>query len=387
MINYGRQFIDKKDIAEVAKVLKSDWLTQGPQVTKFEKNLKFFFGAKYCSVLCNGTAALHLSGLALGWKKNDIIITTPISFLATSNSILYSGAKPLFIDIDPKNYLIDLNKLEESLIKLKKRGKKVKAVVITDYAGHPCDWKRVKNLSEIYGFQTINDNCHAMGSKYFGDEQYAIKYSDIVIQSYHPVKAFTSGEGGSVMTNNTKIFNKISKLRTHGVFKNSKLMKQRGRWFYKMLDLGYNYRLSDIHCALGNSQLKKITKFVEKRRKVANYYNKCFGSKNLFIIPFESKHCDHSFHLYPLQIKFQNIKTPKKIFFDKLFKKGINLQVHYIPIHLQEYYKKKFGFKVGDFPISENFYKNVVSLPIYYLLEKKNLKKIVFEIFKLCGKT
>ena len=286
MISYGKQYIDSKDISAVRKVLLSDWLTQGPLISKFEFELKKYFGAKYCSVVSNGTAALHLAGLALGWKKGDIILTSPISFLATSNCILYSGATPDFIDIDKTNYNIDTNKLEEKLKKIKSSSKKVVAVVATDYAGNPCNWKYLKQLASKYNFILINDNCHAIGATYYNNKSYAVKYADIVTHSYHPVKNITTGEGGAILTNNKEIFEKINTLRSHGIEKKSKeKLSRKGLWYYEMHELGYNYRITDIQCALGISQLKKINKFIKRKREIAKIYDEQFSKDSIFKIP------------------------------------------------------------------------------------------------------
>ena len=237
MINYGRQLIKQDDIKAVIKTLKSNFLTQGSKIAEFEHKINLKFGGKYCCVLSNGTSALYLLGKALGWKKNDVVATTPISFLASSNCIVNNNATPLFTDIDKKNYLIDPNKLED---KLKK--KKIKAVIAVDYAGHPCDWKALKYLSKKYNFILINDACHSMGSKYFSEKKYAIKYADFVSQSYHPVKAFTTGEGGSIISNNKKIIEKIKLMRNHSMIKNSK----KSPWQYKIFSRTklQNYRYS-----------------------------------------------------------------------------------------------------------------------------------------------
>jgi len=379
MINYGKQYIDASDIKSVTKVLKGEWLTQGPQVVKFEYAIKNFFRAKYCAVVSSGTAALHLVGIALGWKKGDIILTTPISFLATSNSILYSGAKPVFVDIEKKYFTIDAKKLEEKIKYYKSKKKKVAAIIATDYAGHPCDWKKIKELGKKYKIKLINDNCHAIGTTYKNDRSYALKFADIVTHSYHPLKNITTAEGGSVLTNNKKINEKIKILRSHGVEK--KFSEK--PWSYKMVKLGYNYRISDLHCALGISQLKKLGKFLKKRRQVAKIYNQAFkGIKNIKV-PEVRKNIQHAYHLYPLRVDFSKFKISKELFFKKLKKRKINLQVHYIPIHLQPYYKKNFKYKKGDFPVAEKFYLEEVSLPIYYSLKNIEINYLIREIKKL----
>lgn len=379
MINYGKQFIDTADINAVIKVLNSSWLTQGPEVKKFENKLNIFFGSKYSCVVSNGTAALHLAGLALGWKKGDIILTSTLTFLASANCILYSGAKPELIDINESNYNIDIDKLEK---KLKKISKKVVAIVATDYAGYPCDWAKLKKIAVKYKIKLINDNCHAIGAKINKNRKYALKHADIVTQSFHPVKHITTGEGGAILSNNKKIIEKVKILRSHGVIKK----KSFNPWYYEMQQLGYNYRLSDLQCALGISQLNKINKFVKRRREIANIYNKAFSNDLRFKVPAIKKNYTHSYHLYPLQIKFNNLKITKQSLFKKMLKEKINLQVHYIPLHMQPYYMKNFNFKVGSFPSAEKFYKQEVSLPIYYSLENNEVKKVIKYIKKYCIK-
>jgi len=380
MISYGKQFIDSSDIAAVRKVLRSNWLTQGPLINKFELKLKKYFGAKYCSVVSNGTGALHLAGLALGWKKGDIILTSPISFLASSNCILYSGATPDFIDIDKNNYNIDINKLEQKLKKLKSSSKKVVAVVATDYAGNPCNWKDLRHIASKYNIKLINDNCHAIGATYYNDKSYAVKYADVVTHSYHPVKNITTGEGGAVLTNNKEISEKVNVLRSHGIIKSSKAtLLKKGLWHYEMNELGYNYRITDIQCALGISQLKKINKFIKRKKEIARIYDEQFSRDSIFKIPKVEKNYGHAYHLYPLQINF-NQENEKRFFFNELYSSKIKLQVHYIPIHLQPYYRKNYGFKRGDYPVAENFYKKEVSLPIYFSLKKNEIYRVINKI-------
>ena len=379
MINYGRQYIDSDDVKAVLRVLKSDWLTQGPQIQKFENSLKAYFNSNYCTVLSSGTAALHLAVLTLGWNKEDIIITTPISFLATSNCILYCGATPSFVDIESKYFTIDVEKLEQKIKLFKKRGKNIVGIIATDYAGHPCDWKSLRKIADRYGLKLINDNCHALGAQIDNDKGYAIKYADLVTHSYHPVKNITTGEGGSILTNNKYLDKKIKSLRSHGVDQNTKNL-----WFYEMKDLGFNYRISDIQCTLGITQLKKINKFLKRRNEVAKMYNKAFSNDMRFKIPDMKKNYTHAYHLYPLQINFDILKISKKILFKKMREKKINLQVHYIPTHIQPYYKKNFNFKIGDFPIAEKFYNREVSLPIYFSLKDKEIKTVIKYLKKFC---
>ena len=369
MIKYGKHYVDKHDINEVKKALKSDFLTQGPFVEKFQKKILKFFGGKYCLAVSSGTAALHLAGLALGWKKNDIIIVSPLTFVASANSALYCGSKVIFSDINEKTLTLDVNKLEKKIQSLIKSKKKVNSVVVTDFGGYPADWVQLKKLSKKLKFSLINDNCHAMGSKYLGSVKYAQKFADIVVQSYHPVKNFTSGEGGSLITNNFKIYQKIIRLKQHDIHRTVG-----EHWKYDVKNLGYNYRMSDIHAALGNSQIDKLRKFVNYRIKVAKIYNKNFRNIKGITIPTSTYECKSSYHLYPLHIDFKKFRITKDNFLKKLLKQKISLQVHYVPIHFFSLYKKTVN---SNFPVAENFYKGAVSLPVYYKLNQTQINLVI----------
>lgn len=373
-INYSRQSIDTSDIISVVDALKSEALTQGKEVTNFENNLKTFFDAKYVQVVSSGTAALHLTGLALGWKKNDIVITTPLTFVATANSIIYNNATPIFVDIEFDNYQLNLNYLEA---KLKKYKKKVKAVIAIDYAGNPCDWKNLRYLANKYSFYLINDNCHSLGSKYENNPYYAAKYSDVVTQSFHPLKNITTGEGGAVITNNPVINNKIKILRNHGL----KSKNFKNYWDKSLNEIGYNYRLTDFQSALGSSQLKKVKKNIEKKIIIAKRYNNFFRNKDIIKIPPVRKNCYHSYHLYPILINFKKLKITKIEFMNYFLKHNFRLQVHYKPIHMYEVYRKKFRLKNNDFPNSVEFYNKEVSIPIFPDF-KSNIQDKFFDLLE-----
>jgi UDP-4-amino-4,6-dideoxy-N-acetyl-beta-L-altrosamine transaminase len=385
--SYGKQTITQEDINEVIKILKGDWLTQGPTVELFEKALKDKFKCKYVSVVANGTAALHLTAIALGWNQNDIIITSPMTFVASANCILYVDSIPDFVDIDPMTYTIDVDLLETKLRKYRSENKRVRAVIAVDYAGHPCDWKSLRYLADKYAFELVNDNCHAMGAEINGDMTYAAKYADVVIMSFHPVKHITTGEGGAVLTNNEEVYKKINILRTHGIIKDENLLeKNEGPWYYEMHYLGFNYRITDLQCALGISQLKRLDSFIGKRRMIAEYYNNVFCKDERIIIPYVSQNIKHAYHLYPLQIKFTDFKISKRDFFLKMKENNINLQVHYIPVHLQPFYRKNFGFREGDYPIAEKYYEREVSIPIYPELSDLDLNYISEMILRTLNK-
>ncbi len=382
LINYGKQSLDLKDIKYVQKVLKSNFLTQGPMVQKFELKLKKKLNSNYCTVVSSGTAALHLLSLALGWKKNDIILTTPLSFVATSNCILYSGATPVFVDIDINTGNICPINLEKKIKNLEKRKKKVKAVIAIDYGGCPSDWPKLKKITKRRNITLINDGCHALGSAIDKNKMYAIKFADFVTYSFHPVKPITTGEGGAILTNNKVIDEKIKILRTHGIKKDEK----KYIWHNDMQFLGFNYRITDFQCALGLSQLNKIEKFNLKRKKIAALYDNEF--KNFKFVKTQNipKNYSSSYHLYALKIDFKKLNIKKNNLFKKLIKLGIKLQVHYIPIYRHSYYKKKFKFNNSLFPCTEKFYEEVVSLPIYYNLSIKNQFYIINSIKKILQK-
>ncbi|MCL5267409.1 MAG: UDP-4-amino-4,6-dideoxy-N-acetyl-beta-L-altrosamine transaminase [Bacteroidetes bacterium] len=375
--SYGKQTIDESDISSVVEVLRSDWLTQGPLVLQFEEELAKKFGSRYASVVSNGTAGLHLIGTALGWGEGDIVLTTPITFVASANCAIYVGARPDFVDIDARTYTIDVEKLEHKIKMYARQGKRVKAVVAVDFAGNPCDWDGLRTLKAKYGLQLVNDFCHALGAQYHGDEHYPAKFADAVNLSFHPVKHITTGEGGAILTNDTEIEREVKILRTHGITKSAELLgKNDGPWYYEMRQLGFNYRITDFQCALGMSQLARLDEFLERRRFVARYYDAAFRGDDRFISPSVAPNCKHAYHLYPLQVRFDRIYVDKRELFERLQRRGIHLQVHYIPVHLHPYYREKYGFKPGDYPESELFYEREISIPMYPSLAVEDLEYI-----------
>ncbi|MBC7419435.1 MAG: UDP-4-amino-4,6-dideoxy-N-acetyl-beta-L-altrosamine transaminase [Bdellovibrio sp.] len=373
---YGKQTIDADDIAAVVEALKSDWLTVGPRVIKFETDLTNRFGAKAAVAVANGTAGLHLIGLALGWKPGDLILTTANTFLASANCALYCGADADFVDIDEVSYNICPKKLEVKLKSLKQAGKKVTAVIAVDFAGHPCDWSTLSKLSKEYGFDLIDDACHAMGAKFEGEEICSGKFVKAVNLSFHPVKTMTTGEGGAILSNDLEFIKKVKVLRTHGMTKDIDVMERNdGPWYYEMQTLGYNYRITDFQCALGSSQLAKLDRFNEKRRAIAKYYDENLD-KSLMTLPKVASNVEHAYHLYPVLLNLEKFNVGKKEIFKALQDVGLNLQVHYYPVPLQPYYRKKYGFQESDFPVAYSFYQREISMPVYPLLENEDLVEI-----------
>ena len=368
MISYGKQYIDKRDIDNVVKTLKGNFLTQGPNIEKFEQKLCQVLKSKKALCVSSGSAALHIAGRCLGWKKGDKIVSSPITFLAGTAAALHCGASPEFVDIDKDTFNIDIEKLEDKL----RRDKKIKAAIITDFAGQPANWQDLSYLKKKYKINLINDNCHSMGSKYKDSIGYAAKYADLSCLSFHPVKHITTGEGGAIMTNNDQIYENCKLLRSHGIIKKNNIAP----WYYEMQDLGFNYRMSDIHASLGLSQLNKLNKFLSFRAKVAKKYNNLFSAIQEIKTPYLSSGRTHSYHLYVLQIDFEKIKKTKRSLFELFKKNKIILQVHYIPIFLQPYIQKKYNLKKKDFVNSLEYYKKSFSIPIHYNLNDKIIHKV-----------
>lgn len=382
-IPYGKQKIGLIDIISVIRVLKSDYLTQGPMVFKFEKSFAEYVGSKYAVAVSSGTAALHLSAMALGVNNVSKVITTPITFSASANCVRYCGGEVVFSDIDSKTAIIDTEKVRE-LLKSSPKGT-YQGIIPVDMAGYPVNMEEMRKIVDEFGLWILEDACHAPGA-YFTDKLGVKnfcgngKYSDLTVFSFHPVKHITSGEGGMITTNNEDLYKKLLLLRSHGINKNPDELKEyHGPWYYEMQELGYNYRLPDILCALGMSQTKKAKKGIEKRRKIANFYDQSFkdipeveilSGNNLELL---EKGIGHAYHLYIIKTKRRNE------LYNYLRKFKIFVQVHYIPLNLMPYYQN-LGFKKGDFPVAEKYYDECLSLPMYPSLKKSEQKFVVDKI-------
>ena len=384
MIPYGRQDISQADIDSVINTLKSDFLTQGPQVPLFEKAISDYCNVKY-GVACNSaTSALHIACLALNLSKGDWMWTSPNSFVASANCGLYCGAKVDFIDIDPKTYNLSIDALKFKLEVADKEGKIPKILVAVHYAGQPCEMMEIQELGKKYGFFIIEDASHALGAMYKDTKIGSCAYSDITILSFHPVKISTTGEGGIALTNNINLAKRLHRLRTHGITAEKKDMELRPKeeiWNYQQVDLGFNYRMTDIEAVLGINQMKRLDQFIARRSELANRYFQNLA-KLPIIKPFQSTHSKSSFHLFPIRI--QNIpETPSQLkIFNGLKENGISANLHYIPVYRQPYYEK-MGFKEGYCPEAEKFHKECISLPLFPKLTNDEQDYIVQTLKKL----
>jgi UDP-4-amino-4,6-dideoxy-N-acetyl-beta-L-altrosamine transaminase len=357
---YGMQTLCLDDYLAVLSTLKSPFLTCGPKVREFEQSICDYTGAKYCVSVSNATAGLHLAMLAIVINQGDEVITSPMTFLASSNCVLYAGGTVKFADIEPETANIDPNEIKKQITD------KTKAIIPVHFAGQSCDMEEISKIAKANNFFVIEDAAHAIGSDYKGTKVGSCKYSDMTVFSFHPVKTITTGEGGAITTNNKELYEKLLALRSHGMHKDGEMVSN---WKYEMRELGYNYRLTDIQAALGITQLKKLDNFKKRRREIVEYYNKNLGLPHLV----EKDFSNACFHLYPVMVR------NREDFYHKAKDMGLNLQVHYIPVHTQPYYKD-LGFNDGDYPNAEIYYKKCISLPVYPDLTNRDLKEIVKRI-------
>ncbi len=352
-IPYGKQSIDQSDIDTVIEILRSDFLTTGPKVEEFEKTVADYVGAKYAVAVSSGTAALHIACLAAGIKEDDEVITTPITFAASANCVLYCGGKVVFADTDPSTYNIDPDDIR------KKITCKTKAIIPVHFTGQPCAMDEICAIAKEHNLIVIEDAAHALGADYKGRKIGAI--SDMTAFSFHPVKLITTGEGGMVTTDNEELYKKLKLFRTHGITREpGMLTKNEGGWYYEQLQLGYNYRITDFQCALGISQMKKIDYFIKRRREIAKRYDEMFSMLDGVVIPSQLSGCSSSYHLYCIQVT----KLPRKTAFDKLRAAGIGANVHYIPVYRHPYYQNN-GYGNVRCGNAEKLYERLISLPIY----------------------
>ena len=383
-IPYGRQDINQADIESVVDVLRSDFLTQGPQVPLFEKAVKEAVNAKYALAVNSATSALHIACLALGVGKGDAVWTTPITFVASANCALYCGADVDFVDIDPKTYNLSSKLLSQKLAHAKQNGLPLPKVVIPVHlCGQPCEMDKIYALSLEYGFAIIEDASHAIGGRYKETPIGNCEYSDITVFSFHPVKIVTTAEGGMATTNNAVLAKKMDLLRSHGITRDESLMDEpsHGGWYYEQVDLGFNYRMTEMQAALGLSQMSRLHDFVAKRNNLAAVYDELLKSLPL-VTPKQINDSYSGRHLYVIRLKLDEISLSHKEVFEQLLENGIGVNLHYIPVHTQPYYKN-LGFKQGQFPIAESYYGDAISIPLSHVMTNEQQNEVVTVLSKV----
>lgn len=365
MIPYGRQTIEEDDIQAVVDVLRSDYLTTGPKIAEFEKMVADYVGAKYAVAISNGTSALHAACFAAGIQPGDEVIITPLTFAASSNCVLYCGGTPVFADVDLKTYNIDPEDIRRKITD------KTKAIIAVHLAGQPCDMDEIHKIAKEHDLLVIEDGAHALGSVYKGKKVGTL--SDMTTFSFHPVKPITTGEGGMIVTDNEEFYQKMMLFRSHGITRDENLMTRNdGSWFYQQLDLGYNYRITDIQCALGCSQMRKLDRFLARRKEIVTRYNEAFADCENIIIPYQLPETESGWHLYIVQVK----NCDRRKVFEALREHGIAVNVHYIPVYLHPYYQEH-GYKDVHCRNAEEVYSHIISLPLYPTLTEEQQQYVI----------
>ena len=384
MIRYGRQDISQADIDAVVEVLRSDWLTQGPMVPRFEEAVAQYCGSQYAVAVNSATSALHIACLALDLGAGDWLWTSPNTFVASANCALYCGAKVDFVDIDRHTYNMSVERLKEKLEQAEKQGRLPKIVMPVHFAGQPCDMPAIYALSKKYGFKIIEDASHAIGASYSNTKVGSCTHSNITVFSFHPVKIITSGEGGMAVTNDDALANRLYRLRSHGITSDKELMHPRPGseiWNYQQIDLGFNYRMTDIQAALGLSQIQRLDEFIERRHQIAERYDKALSLLPV-TTPNQAAGTYSSYHLYPIRVRGTYSKITQRGVYAALLENGIGANLHYIPVHRQPYYEN-FGFQAGDFAEAESFHKEVISIPMYPMLSLESQDLVIAALSKV----
>ncbi|HIK51671.1 MAG TPA: UDP-4-amino-4,6-dideoxy-N-acetyl-beta-L-altrosamine transaminase [Oscillatoriales cyanobacterium M59_W2019_021] len=376
-IPYGRQDISPQDIDAVVEVLRSDWITQGPAIPRFEQAVAEYCGVKYAVAVTSATAALHIACLAADLGSGDILWTSPNTFVASANCGLYCGAEVDFVDIDRRTYNLSIEELECKLERSNQIEKLPKIVIPVHFSGQSCQMDRIADLAQKYGFQVIEDASHAIGASYQEKPVGSCQFSDMTVFSFHPVKIITTGEGGMVLTNREDLYEKLIRLRTHGITRNPNFMTEEshGGWYYQQLELGFNYRMTDIQAALGASQMQRLDEFVTRRRFLAKRYDELLQDLPL-TLPWQHPDTESSWHLYVIRLKLDKICKTHRQVFEELRQAGIGVNLHYIPVHTQPYYQE-LGFKWEDFPQSEQYYREAISIPLYAGLTLEEQDRVV----------
>lgn len=375
-IGYGHQYIDDADIQAVVDVLKSDFLTCGPKIDEAESKLKEITGAKYAVLIANGTAALHATSFAAGIGPGDEVITTPITFAASANCALYCGGKPVFADINPETYNIDPADIERKITG------KTKAVVAVDFTGQAVEVDRIRRICDNHGLIFIEDAAHSLGTKYKGKPVGSL--ADMTEFSFHPVKTCTAGEGGAITTNDDELYKKLTLFRTHGITRMQDWMDKpsEGGWYYQQVDLGYNYRMTDMQAALLSSQLDKLDMFARRRKELVKRYDEAFSVMREIVVQKDIPESDTVRHLYIIQLNTEMLKCGRREVFDALQAEGVGVNVHYIPVYSFPYYQK-LGYKMGDCPNAERLYERIISIPLFYSMTNEDQDKVIGAVRKV----
>ncbi|SDI66271.1 UDP-4-amino-4,6-dideoxy-N-acetyl-beta-L-altrosamine transaminase [Pseudomonas delhiensis] len=385
MIPYGRQEITQADIDSVIEVLRSDFLTQGPMVPRFEQSVAQHVGAQHALAVNSATSALHIACLALGLGDGDVLWTSPITFVASANCALYCGAQVDFVDIDPRTYNLCPKALARKLDQAEAAGKLPKIVVAVHLCGQPCDMAAIHKLAQRYGFKVIEDASHAIGGKYRGEFIGNGRYSDITVFSFHPVKIITTAEGGMALTNDAQLAQRMALLRSHGITRDPSQMTHEadGPWYYQQIDLGFNYRMTELQAALGVSQMQRLDGYVARRHDLARRYDELLADLPV-VTPWQHSDSYSGLHLYVIRLKLEECSQSHRKTFEKLRDAGIGVNLHYIPVHTQPYYRE-LGFKFGDYPEAEQYYREAISLPMYQTLSEEQQDQVVAALRQAVG--
>jgi perosamine synthetase len=377
LLPYGRQSVQEDDIQAVVEVLRSDWLTTGPKVEEFEEAFAHWVGAKYAVSFSSGTAALHGAAFAAGLKPGDEAITSPLTFAATANCVLYQGARPVFADVSSDTLNLDPDRFAERITP------KTRAVLPVDYAGHPADLNPILAVAERHGLTVIEDACHALGAEYHGRRGGSITHMSVF--SFHPVKHLATGEGGMVTTNDATLAETLRRFRNHGISSDSRRRQASGQWYYEMVLLGFNYRLTDVACALGLSQLKKLEANLTRRREIAARYTAAFRNLPGVLVPSVRPNVNAAWHLYPIRVNPAQLNTDRAHVFRALRAENIGVNVHYIPVHLHPYYRDQFGYRGGEYPVAEAAYEQLISLPMFHGMTDQDVEDVIAAVSKVAN--